>query len=223
MVVGDSLGSDSRDRTSQPAVPCALEVRVSLLLIALSLAGPAEATAWTTVTEKNGCTFSKAPPEGDLQPLRAECRWSISPDKLQGMLADWEAHAGIFGTVASSKVIGSEGGAKRVQQTHVSSGISDRFIVLAGTDEPIDGGHRYSFRMAKDQSEARAAAEAAGGVVPDHDVGLWEIRSDGNWGSIVVHELRYDPGGSVPGFMVRAFQGSGFQDMVGQLKAAAGG
>lgn len=189
-----------------------------LLLAALS---PAEA-AWTTTAEKHGCVFSKAPPEGEALPLRAECRWSIPPEKLVALLRDWERHDDIFGSVASSRIVGSEGSAKRVLQTHVASGISDRFVVLATTEQAVDGGQRFSFRLAKDQSEATAQAAAEGGVVPSLDTGTWEVKSDGSGGSIVIHELRYQAGGSVPGFMVRAFQGGGFQDMLAELKAAAG-
>ena len=37
----------------------------------------------------------------------------------------------------------------------------------------------------------------------------------------MVYELRYDPGGSVPGFVVRWFQGSGVRTLVGELRSWA--
>lgn len=190
-------------------------------LFLLATLSPAEA-AWTQTAEKHGCVFSKAPPEGEALPLRAECRWSIPPDKVAAQLRNWEGHDEVFSSVASSRVLGSEGSARRVLQTHVASGISDRFVVLATTEQAIEGGQRFSFRLASDQAEARAQAEAEGGVVPTLDTGTWEVRGDGSGGSVVTYELRYQAGGSVPGFMVRAFQGGGFQDMLAELKAAAG-
>jgi len=51
------------------------------------------------------------------------------------------------------------------------------------------------------------------------DDGLWEVRATADGGCTVHYELRYDPAGSVPGFMVKWFQGSGFKDMLSQLRA----
>ena len=194
----------------------------SVFLAMLLAASPAQA-GWTETAQKGGCVFSKGSAEGDVLPLRAECRWSVPPEQIIAVLSDWERHDDVFSSVASSRIIGKEGAGQRVLQTHVASGISDRFIVLATGVSDVEGGKRFTFRSAADQSEAAAAAEAGGGVVPASDVGSWEVRSDGQGGSIVVHELRYSAGGSVPGFMVRAFQGGGFQTMLAELQAVVGG
>lgn len=180
-----------------------------LFLFSLAHAG------WTATGTADGCTFYTGTPEGAVTPLRAECEWAIPADTLHRLLADFGAHDDYFTTVATSDVKGQVSGGLLVHQLHVASGISDREVNLLFKTEDIAGGKRYSWTKASDQS-------GLSGVVPGMDDGKWEVTATAT-GSRVVHELRYDPGGSVPSFVVRWFQGSGFRQLVAELKKYAGG
>ncbi len=187
---------------------------MSTLLLALSL--PALA-AWSPIGERDGCRYSKQA-EGELTALRAECAWDLPADKVIATFGDWNRHAAIFSSVAQSRVLGSlQDGNGQVLQVHQASGISDREVVLQVSSSAIEGGRRWTHTKAASQ-----AAASGDNVEVGVDDGLWEIRATPQGGCTILYELRYDPAGSVPSLMVRWFQGSGFKDMLAQLKAAAG-
>jgi hypothetical protein len=181
-----------------------------LLLTQLALAG------WTETARENGCVFFLGDRVGSFAPVRAECDWPIPAEKLQKLLAYNPGHADYFSSVATAKVLGpAPGGGELVLQTHTASGISDREAVLLMKAEPIPAGTRYSWSKYSDQSKV------SGQNVPlITDTGKWEVTSTAS-GSHVVYELLYDPGGSVPGFLVRWFQGSGTRTLVGELRTWA--
>ena len=180
------------------------------LLLALHL--PAHA-AWTDMGSRDGCTFSKQD-EGDVVALRASCTWELPAEKVKKKLADWTTHDEIYTSVAVSTVLGSlSGGKGRVYQVHQASGISDREIVMDVSETVIDGGWRWTHNKSADQSGLQGDKVQVG-----RDDGLWELKATANGGCTVLYELRYDPAGSVPGFMVKWFQGSGFKDMMGELR-----
>lgn len=189
-------------------------------MIALLLSLSLPAAAWTAMGERDGCVYSKQD-EGDVIALRAECTWELSADKVKKKLADWSVHDDVFESVAESRVLGSlQGGAGKVYQRHQASGISDREIVMDVTEAAIEGGWRWTHKRSADQSQVTGEH-----VLVGRDDGLWELKPTASGGCTVTYELRYDPAGSVPGFMVKWFQGSGFRDMLLQLKtaSAAGG
>jgi hypothetical protein len=170
------------------------------------------AAGWTQTGADNGCTWFTGAAEGTITPLRAECDWSIPASKLQTLLADFNMHDDYFSAVSQSVVIG----AGMCRQVHVASGISDREVVIAFKTEDIPGGKRYSWQKASDQSAVTGA-----GVMPGTDTGKWEVTTNATGGSHVVYELHYDPSGSVPSFVIRWFQGSGFKAFVLELKSWA--
>lgn len=186
---------------------------MSTLLLVLSF--PALA-AWSSMGERDGCRYSKQT-EGDLTALRAECAWDLPADKVIAAFGDWNRHASIFSSVSESRVLGSlQDGNGQVLQIHQASGISDREVVLDVSSAAIEGGRRWTHKKAASQ-----AGVSGDNVEVGRDDGLWEIRSTADGGCAILYELRYDPAGSVPGMMVRWFQGSGFKDMLTQLKAAS--
>lgn len=181
-----------------------------LLLTHVALAG------WTETARENDCVFFVGDRVGSYAPVRAECDWPIAPEKLQKLLAYNPGHADYFSSVVSAKVLSpAPGGGEFVVQVHQASGISDREVVLLMKAEPITGGMRYTWTKHSDQSKASGA-----NVETVTDTGKWEVTSKGA-GSHVVYELLYDPGGSVPSFLVRSFQGSGTRTLVGELRTWA--
>lgn len=180
-----------------------------LLAVSFAFAG------WSANGTENDCTFYLGSVEAGVQPVRAECDWPLQPSKLQSALHDLAHHADYFATVAESTVLGAgAGGTTLVRQVHVATGMSDREAIVAFTETAISGGMRYSWALDADQSQQTGKRVACA-----LDTGKWEITDDGKGGSKVVYELRYDPGGSVPGFLVRWFQGSGVKSLVGELRS----
>jgi hypothetical protein len=181
----------------------------------LALYASTALAGWTANGSENGCNFFLGSVEGTVQPVRAECDWPIAADKLQRIVAATADHDKYFSAVEVCDVVGSSGGKEVAVQVHVASGISDREVVLLFGTEDIAGGKRYTWTKAPDQSAAKR-----GMVAVALDTGKWEITSTAT-GAHVVYELRYDAGGSVPGFLVRWFQGSGVRTLVGELRSWA--
>lgn len=185
-------------------------------MLALLLSLSTASAGWTETARVNDCVYFKGSQEGAVTPVRAECVWPIAPAKLQALLAKNGDHDLYFSGVKESTVLGAapEGG-ELVYQVHVASGISDREAVLVMASAPITGGMRYTWTLSADQSKLKGDKVA----IP-LDTGKWEVTADGA-GSKVVYELRYEAGGSVPGFLVRWFQGAGMQALVGELRTWA--
>ncbi len=178
-----------------------------LALSSLAVAG------WSPNGTENGCNFFLGTPENGMQPVRAECDWPIAADKLHRAVAATAEHDKYFDTVEACDVLGpAPGGGELVRQVHVATGMSDREATLVFTKASIAGGTRYSWALAPEQRPTS--------LVPvKFDSGFWEISDNGKGGAKVVYELRYDAGGSVPGFLVRWFQGSGVKQLVGELRS----
>ena len=183
---------------------------IALLLTGAALAG------WTQTNESNDCRFFKGVAEGEVVPLRAECDWPLPPAKLMGLLARIDDHDLYFSSVAESRVVAVNGGESSVYQVHQAAGIANREAMLLYTDVDIPGGHRYAWRVNPDQTGITGER-----VRLVEDRGMWEVTAGKAGGSHVVYELRYDAGGSVPGFVVRWFQGSGVRTLVGELRTWA--
>lgn len=178
----------------------------------LMVLGVAWAGGWKSVAESDGCTFFVGDAVDGFSPVRAECTWSQAPDKLQRIIADLGRHDDYFTSVKLAEKLPSG----QYRQVHQASGISDREIILDMGAESIPGGTRYWWRKASDQS-----ALTGNNVEAIADTGKWEVTAAEGGGSRVVYELYYNPGGSVPSFLVRWFQTSGTQQLVGELKRYA--
>lgn len=184
-----------------------------VVLLAVAYAG------WTLTDEGNGCRFFKgsaeSTPAGEVVPLRAECDWPISARTLQDLLAQSGDHDDYFSAVVESTVVGTDpDGGDLVYQVHRAAGISDREVELRMWSEDIPGGKRYNWTRSKDRTKLTGKR-----VEVPLDTGKWEVTSSGT-GAHVVYELRYLAGGSVPGFLVRWFQGAGMEGLVGELRKA---
>jgi hypothetical protein len=182
-----------------------------LLLTAPAFAG------WTKLAEANGCVFYKGPTDPDgVQSVRAECDWDVAPGTLQGLLARHADHDLYFSSVSHCDVLERKGNVDRAWQRHEAAGISAREVVVDMWSEPIPGGVRFNWKKSANQQGL-----TGDGVEVTKDTGKWEVTEGKNGGSHVVYELAYGPGGMVPSFVVRWFQGAGTQTLVGELLAVA--
>ncbi|MCB9672669.1 MAG: hypothetical protein H6734_24540 [Alphaproteobacteria bacterium] len=188
---------------------------IALLVVATALAAPA---GYSPTKQVNGCQLYLGPRDADgVTPMAAECHWpEVTIASFDAKLADWNLHDEIFSSVAESRVLRVEGGRSLVKQTHVSSGISDREIIISGQRVALDdGGFRYEWRPSGQPIELQK-----GNVECPRSEGFWQVRPSPEGGVLVSYELHYDPGGSVPGFLVRWFQTSGLTEILTNARAA---
>jgi hypothetical protein len=145
----------------------------------------------------------------------AYCEWKVPLEKLKAAFADAAAHDDYLSSVVESTEL-ADG---RFLQVHQSDGISDRQITLSFTHEELDdGGYRVSWTRADKQEPL-----VKGRVDPPIDDGYWQVRPGENGINKVEYSLRYDPGGRVPTWIVRAFQKGGTGDILEEMLLAASG
>jgi hypothetical protein len=186
-----------------------------ILLLGSALAAPPGFNV--SKRDVEGCTLYLGPAEADgVVPMRAECRWpDVSVEQFDRAYADWTRHDEIFSSIASSDLVSTNGATKTLRQTYTASGISDREMLIDGTRTEIDGGLRFEWhKHPGDQGITSGNVEAL------RSDGFWEVTAHPEGGVTAIHQLSYDPGGRVPGFLVRWFQTSGLAAIVGDLKAA---
>lgn len=195
--------------------------RMTAFLSLLSfLAAPALADApagFKEAKQANDCTVYKGPADADgVIPVFADCHWpEVSPAKLHAIEYDWEGHADVFSTVVSSKILRKDGERSRVYQMHALSGVSNREVEVWMWREEVPGGFQYNW------ASDTPVTPKDGNVATAKHVGFWRITDHPKGGSRAEYQLSYDPGGSVPGFLVRWFQTSGTVDTTTELRAAA--
>ena len=157
--------------------------------------------------------------EGDLSPIRVDCRWPIPSARLHAMLSNVEDQEKLFSGLAESTVVQEavqEGSPCRaVRQVHTGPGIADREVIVEWCVEEVANGYRYYWHKARDQSAATGTR-----VEVAHDSGFWEVTADGA-ASRVIYEIRYLPGGDVPPFLVRMFQSKAIKTSVDEFRMAA--
>lgn len=186
--------------------------------MSMALAAPAGWKVTDTTADGGACELSLGPAEADgVVPMRAECYWKdVSIDKFKVGMADWNKHDEAFTAVVESKVQRTAGDKSLVFQKHQSSGISDREVLIWMWHEVADGYDRYAWNTAVSE----ALTPASGNVRCARSEGYWQAKADPSGGVRVVHVLSYDPGGSVPGFLVRWFQTSGLATNASELHQA---
>jgi len=190
-----------------------------LFLLSLpALGGNVPPGSKMTATE-NDCTFYALPKNNDgIFGVHVHCEWpEITVVTLDSLLKVWEDHDDYFDTVAISEVLSKNGEITRVHQRHVVSGISDREVTLNMWREVIDKGYRYVFQNAEKQEEKRKS----GSVLVPRDDGVWTVVALPRGGVGVDYDLLYDPGGWVPGFVIRWFQTGGMIKIMGELRTRA--
>jgi hypothetical protein len=191
---------------------------MSLLLATVTMAFAAPA-GWEKFDSQSGCDYYRSPKnESGYPTLRAECVWSdVSVATLDAVLKDLGGHDKVHSSIAEATVVSTDSTGSVVYQRHVASGISDREANLLYARAVSGETVTHSWSMTGAQPTAKD-----GNVVPAKDTGKWELSPEGT-GTKVIYELHYEPSGSVPGFVVRAFQTSGFVLLTQELHKAGQG
>lgn len=186
------------------------------LLVSAALAAPAGWNVTDAKADGGACELALGPAGKDgVVPMRAECVWpDVTLAKFMAAQAAWDHHDDYFTTVVESTTK-TPGDKALVYQKHRSRGISDREVMLHMWHETTDGFERYAW----DTATAEPLTLVDGNVRCGKSEGYWQAKTEGT-GVRVVHLLSYDPGGSVPGFLVRWFQTSGLAVNVSELHQA---
>lgn len=192
-----------------------------MIAVLVSVAAFAAAPAGWNVTDASAdggaCELALGPAGADgVVPMRAECVWKdVTLEQFMARQAAWDHHDDYFTTVVES-TIKTPGDKALVYQKHRSKGISDREVMLTMWHEVVDGYERYAWNTAT--TEPLTLID--GNVRCAKSEGYWQAKAEPTGGIRVVHLLNYDPGGSVPGFLVRWFQTSGLATNVSELHQA---
>lgn len=189
-------------------------------MLILIFAGPAAAAPpgfEPTKTTERCSLYLGAPLDNGVVPMRAECHFpGVDLAKLDAAFSRFDDHDVPFSTVLASDVVRTSGGVAWVHQVHAVKGVSDRECILRMERAPVEGGHRYSWTL-----DNAGLALSDGRVQVDFDDGFWELTAHPEGGVSAIHQLAYDPGGRVPGFLVRWFQTSGLATIVAEMEAWA--
>lgn len=184
-------------------------------LLTHALAAPP--AGFTELKRDNDCVVYRGTVDGGgIAPVYADCHWpDVAPEKLHALLADWEGHANVHATVVSSKIEKTEGEKSLVYQVHQLSGISNREVRIWMQKTAVSGGFEYSWK------NDGVVEPQKGNVATARHIGYWRVTPDPAGGSHVEYSLDYDPGGSVPGFLIRWFQAGGTVETTNELRTAA--
>ncbi|MCK6530629.1 START domain-containing protein [Myxococcota bacterium] len=185
-----------------------------LLLLAAAPALAASGGERKKVAERAGCAISVGDRDArGTELVIADCAWPVPPGKVVAAVTRAADHDVYLSSVKESTAL-PDG---RVLQVHQASGIGDRQITLDFTTRRFDdGGVKVSWTRSATQEPL-----VSGRVDCPLDDGAWEVHPDGQGGSKVTYTLRYDPGGKVPLWLVRAFQKGGMADLVEEMRKAA--
>lgn len=187
--------------------------RIAALLI-LVLTFTASVTALADerkeVAQRADCVITVGDRVGATDLVIADCQWPIPASTIIPVVKD----AGIHDEINSSVVSSVKAGDLLFHQVHQASGISDREVTLKFTIDTLSDGVKVSWTKAPTQQPMTDEDN----VRAIQDDGYWEVHDNGDGTSRVLYGLRYDPGGRVPSWVVRAFQKGGIADIVEEMR-----
>ncbi|MCP4807682.1 MAG: hypothetical protein GY913_27145 [Proteobacteria bacterium] len=186
-----------------------------LWMMTAALAAPAD---YEKNKSDNGCTAYVGPEAASgIGPVQVECHWpEQTVEEIDQLLGDVGIHDDIFGLIIESTVTSEEDGVSSVKQVHNSPPLDHRELVQLMGRKEKDGVITHWWKKAPSQP-----AVGDGNVLPDTNDGQWILQEHPKGGVSLIYQLNYAPGGSVPSFVIRAFQSSGVLDFLGDLHAYA--
>lgn len=171
------------------------------LTLCLATAAWAVPKGYTEVAQDHDCQLLRGPEKASgVAPVRAECEWTDrSLEQLDAALSQPAAWSQMFSGLTTSRVVEQGDGATRMLWVHSAKGLSDRVHHVLVTRNALGNGtvvHGWS--MTEEQPEP-----GDGRLVPAADTGRWELTAIPSGGVKVVFERQYEPGGKIPGLVMR--------------------
>ena len=191
-------------------------LRAAALALALALPLAANADEADAALWRAGCSVRSA--EVDAQGISrvlAACFWrDVAPEAVLAVLRDPPRLARALSTLSECRRL-PDG---RLLQVHsVGWPIDDRQITLDWQETLLPGGGvRFDYRGSVLQEPVER-----GRVLIRVDEGMWEIRPGDSGGTRLRYTSRYDAGGNLKPWVVRAFQKNGIATSLTELRAAA--
>lgn len=187
----------------------------SILLLATLFAAPSE---FREVRQKDDCIYYKDDSE-PVPVVRTECEWpEADGEKLRAILSDYGSYAKLIGPVERSEQIEVHPDRTLVEQVHNPPVIARRELRIWMWAETLeDGGLKVSW----DSDGVEPWELEPGHVRPERNAGFWEIHPRMEGGIVLVHQVEYLPGGSVPRWLVKAFQTGGVVDLMQNTRKLA--
>ncbi len=192
--------------------------RLALAALLLALAAPLAAAGEAADAElsRAGCSVRSAAVDAQgISRVEAACSWQdVAPEAVLAVLRDPARLARALSTLAECRRL-PDG---RLLQVHtVGWPIDDRQITLDWKETALPGGGtRFDYR-----GSARQEPLSTGRVLIRVDEGSWEIRASASGGTRLLYTSRYDAGGNLKPWVVRAFQKSGIATSLAELRASA--
>jgi len=150
--------------------------------------------------------------------MHASCVWpDVDPDQLHILLADPTRYGELVYAIQSSVIVRREGGRTLVHQVQTAKGIAPREVMVWMSTERVDDATKYSWATAIDEP----LIVAKGSVRSPRNEGYWLVGPAVGGGTQVDHHVAYNPGGSVPGWLVRWASVGGLSEVMAQVHATA--
>ncbi len=148
-----------------------------------------------------------------VNPLNVgSCRWAdVPPEAIVEILSRPETWHLTFRTVVAGELL-REG---RLLQVLRVKPFGKRQITIEFTTTTVAGTWRVAWHKASDQEPLEE-----GLLEVEFFEGWWEVKSDGNGGSVVVHAARLDPGEDIPRVVVRKGHPMQIRQLLRQLRRA---
>jgi hypothetical protein len=182
-------------------------------LLALSAWGAGE---WIATGEAHGCVVeSREATATSKSAMRGTCTWpEVRPEKLVAMLGQFDRYEEFISPIADARIERIDENRALVYQRHEYFGIADREMLLWMTAVPREGGTSFEWTTASEQP----LALDSGSVRTIRNEGRWTVSTLPSGGARVVHEISLDPGGSIPGWVVRLARSRGFARILGEVR-----
>ena len=193
------------------------KIRLSFILSLLFFIPSWGWAQWEEDDRESGCIRYKGPKKQNLLPMKAVCTWSLSPKAVKRVLKRPDLFQHCFSRVKVSQEVPTIHSAllMRVYQVHDASPVSDRAVYLDYRVEELSTEWKLHFNLAP-LDEIRPTGTDLVAVKANR--GTWTVTPHSK-GVKVELESRYDPGGSVPRFMINWFISSGVQKMMDELRS----
>ena len=190
----------------------------ALLLLSVTSAGFAQ---WREDDREDDCIRYKGPKYGGVIPIKVVCVWPLTPQSVRKVLSKPEHYDRCLSRIESSELVSTSGQKLkskiiRIYQVHNGSPASDRGLYLDYQLDQRDDHWRMSFK----KSPADQVKPVTDHVEAKANRGYWEVKRHAQGVQVTLESL-YDPGGSVPSFLVRWFISGGVQKMMNELRVCA--
>lgn len=193
-----------------------------MLLVALwaaAGAGAADCLEWQALRETSeGTLYHRCGPDSAQDGIMIETTLPAAPARLYALVNDYDAFAGFIPDVAESRVVAREGAVQWVyHRLRLPSPLADRAYILESSARALPADWRVAWQLS---GRTFPGVIPDGTVRPDRLSGFWEITADVDpQRSKARYAVHVEPGGHLPGWLVRRMTERYVQRVVAAIRA----